>query len=54
MTPATKRPIEFYFDFISPFGYFAGLRIDDLGNRLLRHGGLGEEDKSLASFFSSI
>lgn len=33
MTPATKRPIEFYFDFISPFGYFAGLRIDDLARR---------------------
>jgi 2-hydroxychromene-2-carboxylate isomerase len=28
-----KAPIRFYFDFISPFGYFASLRIDDLGKR---------------------
>lgn len=26
-------PIAFYFDFISPFGYFASLRIDELGAR---------------------
>ena len=26
-------PIEFYFDFISPFGYFASLRIDALAGR---------------------
>jgi 2-hydroxychromene-2-carboxylate isomerase len=25
-----KQPIDFYFDFISPFGYFASLRIDAL------------------------
>jgi 2-hydroxychromene-2-carboxylate isomerase len=25
--------IDFYFDFISPFGYFASLRIDDLARR---------------------
>ncbi|MGX1307611.1 2-hydroxychromene-2-carboxylate isomerase [Amorphus suaedae] len=29
----TAQPIEFYFDFISPFGYFASLRIDDLAAR---------------------
>jgi 2-hydroxychromene-2-carboxylate isomerase len=29
----SKQPIEFYFDFISPFGYFASLRIDELGRR---------------------
>lgn len=28
-----KRPIDFYFDFISPFGYFAARRIDDLAAR---------------------
>lgn len=28
--PAAKAPIDFYFDFISPFGYFASLRIDAL------------------------
>jgi 2-hydroxychromene-2-carboxylate isomerase len=26
-------PIDFYFDFISPFGYFASLRIDELARR---------------------
>ena len=26
-------PIRFYFDFISPFGYFASLRIDELARR---------------------
>ena len=26
-------PIDFYFDFISPFGYFAALRIDDLAGK---------------------
>lgn len=31
--PMTPAPIEFYFDFISPFGYFASLRIDDLAAR---------------------
>ena len=30
---ATKVPIDFYFDFISPFGYFASLRIDALAAR---------------------
>ena len=29
-TGATPRAIDFYFDFISPFGFFASLRIDDL------------------------
>ena len=29
-TGATARSIDFYFDFISPFGFFASLRIDDL------------------------
>jgi 2-hydroxychromene-2-carboxylate isomerase len=27
------QPVRFYFDFISPFGYFASLRIDDLARR---------------------
>ncbi len=27
------KPIQFYFDFISPFGYFASLRIDELARR---------------------
>ena len=27
---AAKAPVDFYFDFISPFGYFASLRIDAL------------------------
>lgn len=29
----TATPLQFYFDFISPFGYFASLRIDDLAGR---------------------
>jgi 2-hydroxychromene-2-carboxylate isomerase len=29
------EPIDFYFDFSSPYGYFAAMRIDDLA---LRHG----------------
>jgi 2-hydroxychromene-2-carboxylate isomerase len=33
MTAVTRKPIHFYFDFISPFGYFASLRIDDLAGR---------------------
>ncbi len=33
MNAAAPRPIRFYFDFISPFGYFASLRIDDLARR---------------------
>lgn len=32
MTEPPRR-IDFYFDFISPFGYFASLRIDALGAR---------------------
>lgn len=28
-----RAPIDFYFDFISPFGYFAALRIDELAAR---------------------
>ncbi|HXD42415.1 MAG TPA: DsbA family protein [Ramlibacter sp.] len=27
------KPVRFYFDFISPFGYFASLRIDELAAR---------------------
>jgi len=30
----TRSPIQFHFDFTSPFGYFASLRIDEL--QLLR------------------
>jgi hypothetical protein len=30
---ATRSPIQFHFDFISPFGYFASLRIDELARR---------------------
>lgn len=33
MTAVARTPIQFYFDFISPFGYFASLRIDDLAGR---------------------
>jgi 2-hydroxychromene-2-carboxylate isomerase len=33
VTAVTPAPIQFYFDFISPFGYFASLRIDDLAER---------------------
>ena len=37
----TPAPLHFYFDFISPFGYFASLRIDALaarhGRRVLWH-----------------
>ena len=33
MTAVTRKPIQFYFDFISPFGYFASLRIDELARR---------------------
>lgn len=29
----SKPSIDFYFDFISPFGYFAALRIDDMAAR---------------------
>jgi 2-hydroxychromene-2-carboxylate isomerase len=32
MTPSLK-PLDFYFDFISPFGYFASLRIEALATR---------------------
>jgi 2-hydroxychromene-2-carboxylate isomerase len=31
--PAAKEPVQFYFDFISPFGYFASLAIDDLARK---------------------
>jgi 2-hydroxychromene-2-carboxylate isomerase len=30
---APAQPIEFYFDFISPFGYFASLRVEELARR---------------------
>jgi 2-hydroxychromene-2-carboxylate isomerase len=33
VAPETGNPIQFYFDFISPFGYFASLRIDELATR---------------------
>lgn len=33
MAAETRKPIQFYFDFISPFGYFASLRIDELARR---------------------
>jgi 2-hydroxychromene-2-carboxylate isomerase len=29
----SKTPLQFYFDFISPFGYFASLRIDEMARR---------------------
>jgi 2-hydroxychromene-2-carboxylate isomerase len=32
-TAPNRQPIHFYFDFISPFGYFASLRIDELARR---------------------
>lgn len=34
-TPGSEspKPVQFYFDFISPFGYFASLRIDELARR---------------------
>lgn len=31
--PDAREPIGFYFDFISPFGYFASLRIDEIAAR---------------------
>jgi 2-hydroxychromene-2-carboxylate isomerase len=30
---SSRAPVRFYFDFISPFGYFASLRIDELARR---------------------
>lgn len=33
---AAREPLHFYFDFISPYGYFASLRIDELANRHAR------------------
>lgn len=30
------QPVQFYFDFVSPFGYFASLRIDELASRYAR------------------
>lgn len=33
VTARAGKPIQFYFDFISPFGYFASLRIDELARR---------------------
>lgn len=32
-TGVGREPIAFYFDFISPFGYFASLRIDEIAAR---------------------
>ena len=34
---AVSRPLEFYFDFSSPYGYFASAKIDDLAARHGRH-----------------
>jgi len=31
--PRFNTPIEFYFDFVSSFGYFASLRVDDFAAR---------------------
>lgn len=31
--PLMAQPLEFYFDFSSPYGYFAAARIDDLARR---------------------
>ena len=36
VTALAKGPIQFYFDFISPFGYFASLRVDELARRFGR------------------
>lgn len=36
MTATSKEPIQFFFDFISPFGYFASLRIEELAQRYER------------------
>lgn len=33
MNDAARPPLDFYFDFISPFGYFAALRIDAIAAR---------------------
>jgi len=33
LTPTTLPILEFHFDFISPFGYFASLRIDEIAAR---------------------
>jgi 2-hydroxychromene-2-carboxylate isomerase len=30
---AQKTPIDFYFDFSSPYGYFGSCRVDDIGQR---------------------
>jgi len=33
MSPAAKSPIDFYFDFSSPYGYIGSCRIDEVGER---------------------
>lgn len=33
MSAHGKTPIDFYFDFSSPYGYFGSCRIDDIGQR---------------------
>ncbi len=33
MSTPDRSPLEFYFDFLSPFGYFASLRVDALAAR---------------------
>ncbi len=34
--PTTKKPLEFYFDFSSPYGYFAATRISELAKKYSR------------------
>ena len=36
MSPTGKAPIDFYFDFSSPYGYFGACRVDDVGQRHAR------------------
>jgi len=33
MNPGGKAPIDFYFDFSSPYGYFGSCRVDEIGQR---------------------
>jgi len=33
VTAAEKKPIDFYFDFSSPYGYFGSCRVDEVGQR---------------------
>ncbi len=36
MSATEKAPIDFYFDFSSPYGYFGACRVDDVGQRHAR------------------